>query len=77
VDMAWAIRFMVNSFVRPGDLRKLKHKHVQVVRGESIYLRLNLPETKRHDTPMVTLRPAVQVYESLLAHAKKQGLGSP
>jgi PHD/YefM family antitoxin component YafN of YafNO toxin-antitoxin module len=27
-DMAWAIRFMVNSFVRPGDLRQLKHKHV-------------------------------------------------
>jgi integrase len=77
LDMAWAIRFMVNSFVRPGDLRKLKHKHVQVVRGESLYLRLNLPETKRHDTPMVTLRPAVQVYESLLAHAQKQGLGSP
>jgi hypothetical protein len=28
LDMAWAIRFMVNSFVRPGDLRQLKHKHV-------------------------------------------------
>jgi integrase len=77
MDMAWAIRFMVNSFVRPGDLRQLKHKHVQVVRGESIYLRLNLPETKRHDSPMVTLRPAVQVYESLLAHAETEGFGSP
>jgi len=77
LDMAWAIRFMVNSFVRPGDLRQLKHKHVQVVRGESIYLRLNLPETKRHDTPMVTLRPVVQVYETLLAKAQKQGFGSP
>lgn len=77
LDMAWAIRFMVNSFVRPGDLRQLKHKHVQVVRGDSIYLRLNLPETKRHDTPMVTLRPAVQVYESLLSHAQNKGLGDP
>ena len=76
-DMAWAIRFMVNSFVRPGDLRQLKHKHVQVVRGESLYLRLTLPETKRHDTPMVTLRPAVQVYESALAHAKSLGFGRP
>ena len=76
-DMAWAIRFMVNSFVRPGDLRQLKHKHVQVVRGESLYLRLTLPETKRHDTPMVTLRPAVQVYESALAHAKSLGYGGP
>ena len=36
-DMAWAIRFMVNSFVRPGDIRQLKHRHVQVVRGTSVY----------------------------------------
>lgn len=77
LDMAWAIRFMVNSFVRPGDLRQLKHKHVQVVRGESLYLRLTLPETKRHDTPMVTLRPAVQVYESALAYGKSRGYGGP
>lgn len=76
-DMAWVIRFMVNSFVRPGDLRQLKHKHVQVCRGESLYLRLSPPETKRHDTPMVTLRPAVQVYEAALAQAKLQGLGGP
>ena len=76
-DMAWAIRFMVNSFVRPGDLRQLKHKHVQVVRGSSVYLRMTLPQTKRHDAPMVTLRPAVQVYESALAKAKKDGFGQP
>lgn len=76
-DMAWAIRFMVNSFVRPGDLRQLKHKHVQVVRGSSVYLRMTLPETKRHDAPMVTLRPAVQVYESALAKAKQDGFGGP
>jgi|688.fasta_scaffold355607_2 integrase len=76
-DMAWAIRFMVNSFIRPGDLRQIKHKHVQVVRGENMYLRLTLPETKRHDTPMVTLRPAVHVYEAALAHAKSLGFGGP
>lgn len=76
-DMAWAIRFMVNSFVRPGDLRQLKHKHVQVVRGTSVYLRMTLPETKRHDAPMVTLRPAVQVYEAALAKAKQDGFGGP
>jgi integrase len=77
-DMAWVIRFMVNSFVRPGDLRQLKHKHVQVVRGkDSLYLRLTLPETKRHDTPMVTLRPAVHVYEAVLAHGQSLGYGGP
>lgn len=76
-DMAWAIRFMVNSFVRPGDLRQLKHKHVQVVRGSSVYLRMTLPQTKKHDAPMVTLRPAVQVYEAALAQARRDGYGQP
>jgi integrase len=76
-DMGWVIRFMVNSFIRPGDLRQLKHKHVQVCRGEHLYLRLTLPETKRHDAPMVTLRPAVQVYEAALAQARAQGHGGP
>lgn len=76
-DMAWAIRFMVNSFVRPGDLRQLKHKHVQVVRGSSVYLRMTLPQTKKHDAPMVTLRPAVQVYEAALAKARRDGYGQP
>jgi len=76
-EMAWAIRFMVNSFIRPGDLRHLKHKHVQVCRGEHVYLRLTLPETKRHDAPMVTLRPAVRVYEAALAQAQAQGMGGP
>ncbi len=76
-DMAWTIRFMVNSFVRPGDIRQLKHKHVQVVRGSSVYLRRNWPQIKRHDAPMVTLRPAVSVYEALLKKAQADGYGQP
>jgi integrase len=76
-DMFWAIRFMANSFVRPGDLRQLKHKHVTVVRGHHVYLRMNLPETKKHDKPMVTMQAAVQVYESLLRHQTAQGFGGP
>lgn len=77
-DMAWAIRFMVNGFLRPGDLRQLQHRHVQVCRqGQALYLRLTLPETKRHDGAVVTLRAAVGVYESLRAHALAQGSAEP
>lgn len=76
-DMFWAIRFMVNSFVRPGDLRQLKHKHVTVVRGDTVYLRMKLPETKKHDKPMVTMQSAVHVYESALRHSQSQGFGGP
>jgi integrase len=76
-DMFWVIRFMVNGFFRPGDLRQLKHKHVTIVRGVTTYLRLNLPETKKHDKPMVTMQAAVHVYESALRHGQAHGFGNP
>lgn len=74
-DMFWVIRFMVNSFVRPGDLRELKHKHVTVVRGDTVYLRLKMPRTKKHDAQMVTMQSAVHVYESVFRHHQEQGYG--
>lgn len=76
-DLYWVIGFMVNSFVRPSDIKCIQHKHVEIVRGSRVYLRLNLPTTKKHDKPIVTLRPAVRVYEALLAHARAQGAGGP
>jgi hypothetical protein len=76
-DMYWLIGFMTNSFVRPSDIKWIQHKHVEIVRGERVYLRLNLPTTKKHDKPIVTLRPAVRIYEMMLAHAKATGHGGP
>lgn len=76
-DLHWLIRFMVNGFMRPSDIKFIKHKHVTVVRGKHIYLRLNLPETKKHDKPIVTLQPAVFVYERLLAQQIADGYGRP
>ena len=76
-DMSWMIRFMINSFMRPSDIKFLQHKHVTVIRAKHIYLRLNLPETKKHDKPIVTLQAAVHVYERLLAWQISQGHGRP
>jgi integrase len=76
-DMRWVIAFMVNSFVRPSDIRQLRHKHVQIVRGAHVYLRLTLPESKRHDRPVVTLRPAVRIFEAALARNRALGLDRP
>ena len=64
-EMAWLIGFMVNSFLRPTDLKYIQHKHVEIVRGDHLYLRLTLPETKRHKAQIVTLRPAVRIYRHL------------
>jgi hypothetical protein len=69
-ELPWLIRWMVNTFVRPSDIKLMKHKHIEVVRGKHVYLRMNLPETKRHSQPIVSLRPAVRVYECLLAHRR-------
>jgi hypothetical protein len=38
------------------------------VRGDNTYLRLTLPETKLHNAPVVTLRPAVQIYNEICKH---------
>ena len=76
-DLQYLIVFMVNSFIRPSDLKNMKHEHVTIVRGEHVYLRLNLPESKKHDKPIVTMRPAVRAYERLLERDKARGYGKP
>lgn len=76
-DLAWAISFMVNSFIRPSDLKTLKHRHVEVVRGKNTYLRLTLPETKKHDAPIVTLFPAVRIYRQIVKYQQPRGKANP
>jgi hypothetical protein len=73
-DLHWLIQFMVNSFVRPSDIKNLQHKHVAVIRGEHAYLRLNLPESKKHDKPIVTLAPAARVYKRLVQLNRARGV---
>lgn len=74
-EMAWMIGFMVNGFMRPTDLKYAQHKHVEIIRGEHVYLRLSLPETKRHKAQIVTLRPAVRIYQNLRKYSEAQGWG--
>ncbi len=76
-DVAWVIGFMVNSFIRPSDLKTLKHRHVEVVRNGNTYLRLNLPKTKSHTRPIVTLQPAVRIYQQLSQYYSARNLAAP
>ncbi|MGV8992165.1 MAG: phage integrase SAM-like domain-containing protein [Thiobacillus sp.] len=70
------IVFMVNSFIRPTDIKNIQHKHVEIIRGDdNTYLRLSLPTSKKHAAPIVTMRMAVDVYERLTANNKAKGLG--
>ena len=77
LEMNWLIRFMVYTFLRPGDVRQLKNKHIEIIHGKFHYLRLTPPEIKRHKAPTVSLPQAVRVYKTLLAHQTAMGYGKP
>ena len=64
-DLADLIVFMVNSYVRPTDIRNMQHKHVEVIKREWTYLRLTLPPSKGHSYPITTMPWAVKVYERI------------
>lgn len=76
-DLPKMIQFMVNSFVRPTDLKNMQHKHVETVRSEQVYLRLSLPKSKDKDAPIVTMEDAVKVYDQLKTHYATVGLAGP
>jgi integrase len=76
-EMNWLIRFMVYTFLRPGDIRQLKNKHIEIISGKFNYLRLTPPEIKRHKAPTVSLPQAVNIYKTVLKHQTAQGFGGP
>jgi hypothetical protein len=76
-DIPDIIRFMVNCFIRPTDLKWMQHRHIQAVDSRHRYLRLELPETKKHTSQIVSMRPAVGLYKTILEKAKAKGLASP
>jgi hypothetical protein len=44
-DLADLIVFMVNSYIRPTDIKNMQHQHVDVIKNdERQYLRLRLPQ---------------------------------
>jgi integrase len=77
LEMNWLLRFMVYTFLRPGDIRQLKNKHIEIISGKFNYLRLTPPEIKRHKAPTVSLPQAVNVYKTVLKHHAALGFGGP
>ncbi len=57
MDLADLIVFMVNSYIRPTDIKNMQHQHVDVIKNdERQYLRLRLPPSKGHSYPITTMR---------------------
>lgn len=86
----WELRslvtFLINSFLRPGDIFALKHAHITVVEqkpatkdraAEHQYLRLDLPPSKGHEDPVISMPVAVEIYDRLLTRRRAAGLAKP
>ena len=62
---------MVNSFIRPSDLRVLRHKHiVRQKDGATEWLELNHPATKTNQNPVQSMPVTVHIYDNLIEFKK-------
>jgi site-specific recombinase XerD len=67
--------FMINSFIRPSDLRVLQHKHVQRRHDPATkthWLTLRHPATKTTAEPVQTMPAAVEYYDALITFRKRE-----
>ena len=73
LEMKFLIQFMVNSFIRPSDLRVLKHKHIQRRHDkDSEWLELIHPATKTNANPVQAMPASVHIYDRLLDFRKQR-----
>ena len=78
LEMKFLIQFMVNSFIRPSDLRVIKHKHIKIRKqdGEE-WVTLSHPATKTTATEVQAMPATVGIYKQLcevhteLSHSMK------
>jgi integrase len=71
LEMKYLIQFMVNSFIRPSDLRVLRHKHIKKMKdGTSEWLALRHPATKTNANEVQAMPASVFIYERLMQFRK-------
>ena len=73
LEMKYLIQFMVNTFIRPSDLRVIKHKHVQVQEvGKDKWVALTHPSTKTNDDEVQAMPATVPIYNKLVEFKKQE-----
>lgn len=74
-EMKYLIQFMVNSFIRPSDLRVLKHKHINKRKdGKVEWLELTHPATKTTANAVQAMPVSVHIYRNLMDYREKAKL---
>ncbi len=66
LEMKYLIQFMINSFIRPSDLRVIKHKHITIKKeGRDEWIVLSHPGTKTTSTEVQCMTSSVGIYKKL------------
>lgn len=61
-ELRLLVTFLVNSFLRPADLKELRHKHIErVTQGKHCYLRI-LASGKTKAAPVITMEACVRIH---------------
>lgn len=69
--------FLVNSFLRPPDLKNLRNRDVAVIKDNGTkYLRI-VAKSKVRRSPVVTMPVAVDIYDRLTEFNRALGFGKP
>jgi len=72
------IQFMVETFMRPSDVKLLRHRHIEIVRtNRTQYLRISTDFSKTVATPIISMPGAIEVYEEILKEQQANGFGGP
>lgn len=76
-EMKWLNKFMINAFLRPSDIKVLKHKYIQRKsetheNGKKVeWLVITHPATKTTAHPVQAMPKIVPAHEFLIAFRKK------
>jgi hypothetical protein len=68
-EMRHLITFIVNTFLRPNDIKLLKHRNIQITKdGKYNFLSIQTEKSKTMNSPVVSMGFAVDIYKDLIEH---------
>ena len=77
-ELRWFVAFSVNTFMRPSDIKQLRHRHIEVVKDKNReFLRITTDFSKTSYSPIISMPSAVHTYARLLKAGKEAGYGKP
>ena len=68
-EMRHLITFIVNTFLRPNDIKLLRHRNIQITKdGDYNFLSIHTEKSKTVNSPVVSMQFAVDIYKDLVNH---------